>query len=400
MPILAAIAASTKNIEVGTGVIDLRYENPLYLAEEAAALDLIAEGRVALGVSRGSPEPAERGWEAFGYRGGQANGADMARQKFELFMAAVRGAGVARSAPLEEQYPALYKPGIPLPVFPQSPGLERRIWWGSGSHKTAEQAARDGVNLMSSTLVLESDGASFGEIQAEQIARYRAAWKEAGHGWTPRVSVSRTIFPLVAEEDRQLFGVRGEGGGSGRLPRRRHQNDLRPNVRRRARRARRTAQGRSRDRGGRHPAFDDSQPAGCGCQLQDSQELRRLRRARPRLDAGDGGHGGRRRGAFRRLRRGRPNRASQNCAAVGARGFWAGLTAGPRGCLQDPCAVSLWPASRQVRDGAAAGFQVDRRRCAGSEQGLLVHNSSWQIDSGLSVWSNVTQTTYSREEIR
>ena len=211
MPILSAIAASTKNIEVGTGVIDLRYENPLYLAEEAAALDLIAEGRVALGVSRGSPEPAERGWEAFGYRGGQANGADMARQKFELFMAAVRGAGVARSAPLEEQYPALYKPGIPLPVFPQSPGLERRIWWGSGSHKTAEQAARDGVNLMSSTLVQESDGASFGEIQAEQIARYRAAWKEAGHGWTPRVSVSRTIFPLVAEEDRQLFGIRGEG---------------------------------------------------------------------------------------------------------------------------------------------------------------------------------------------
>lgn len=211
MPILSAIAASTKNIEVGTGVIDLRYENPLYLAEEAAALDLIAEGRVALGVSRGSPEPAERGWEAFGYRGGQANGADMARQKFELFMAAVRGAGVARSASLEEQYPALYKPGIPLPVFPQSPGLERRIWWGSGSHKTAEQAARDGVNLMSSTLVQESDGASFGEIQAEQIARYRAAWKEAGHGWTPRVSVSRTVFPLVAEEDRQLFGVRGEG---------------------------------------------------------------------------------------------------------------------------------------------------------------------------------------------
>lgn len=41
MPLLAAIAARTSRIEVGTGVIDMRYENPLYLAEEAAAVDLI-----------------------------------------------------------------------------------------------------------------------------------------------------------------------------------------------------------------------------------------------------------------------------------------------------------------------------------------------------------------------
>ena len=47
----------------------MHYENPLYFAEEAAALDLIANNRIALGVSRGSPEPAQRGWEAFGYTG-------------------------------------------------------------------------------------------------------------------------------------------------------------------------------------------------------------------------------------------------------------------------------------------------------------------------------------------
>ena len=78
MPLLSAIASRTKAIEVGTGVIDMRYENPLYLAEEAAALDMIADGRTALGVSRGAPEIANKGWESFGYRSEERNGADLA----------------------------------------------------------------------------------------------------------------------------------------------------------------------------------------------------------------------------------------------------------------------------------------------------------------------------------
>lgn len=209
MPLLGAIAARTRHIEVGTGVIDMRYENPLYLAEEAAALELIADGRVALGVSRGSPEPAEKGWEAFGYAAEQDNGSDMARSKWETFLAAIEGYGVTRAAEAGKQYPNMYRPGTPLPVFPQAPDLRRHVWWGAGSHSTAEQAARDGVNLMSSTLVSEADGSTLGEVQAEQIRRYRAAWKEAGHDWTPRVSVSRSIFPIVSERDRQMFGLQG-----------------------------------------------------------------------------------------------------------------------------------------------------------------------------------------------
>ena len=91
MPLLGAVAATTQRIEVGTGVIDMRYENPLYLAEEAASLYQLSGGRVALGVSRGAPEVAERGWEAFGYKGEAPNGADVARSHLEAFMAAVDG---------------------------------------------------------------------------------------------------------------------------------------------------------------------------------------------------------------------------------------------------------------------------------------------------------------------
>ncbi|WP_216388039.1 LLM class flavin-dependent oxidoreductase [Arcanobacterium phocae] len=207
MPLMGAIVGATKRIEVGTGVIDMRYENPLQLAEEAAALDLLSEGRLALGVSRGSPEPARRGWEAFGYGANTENGADMARQKFELFMAAIRGYAFAEANSLDQQYPQMYQPGTPLPVFPHSPSLERHVWWGSGTRASAEQAARDGVNLMSSTLVSEADGSTLGELQAEQIRVYRQSWEDAGHDWDPRVSVSRSVFPIVSSEDRELFGL-------------------------------------------------------------------------------------------------------------------------------------------------------------------------------------------------
>lgn len=207
IPIMSAIAGSTKHIEVGTGVIDMRYENPYYLAEEAAALDLLSDGRVALGVSRGSPEPAKDGWRAFGYDAEQKNGSDMARRKFLQLLSAVRGEAVAEADTLERQYPQMYQPGTPLPIFPHSPGLDRRIWWGSGTNATAVQAAKDGVNLMSSTLVSEADGSSLGDIQAEQIRQYREAWD---HDWTPRVSVSRTVFPIVDDETRRLFALHGE----------------------------------------------------------------------------------------------------------------------------------------------------------------------------------------------
>ncbi|SDS73346.1 Flavin-dependent oxidoreductase, luciferase family (includes alkanesulfonate monooxygenase SsuD and methylene tetrahydromethanopterin reductase) [Brevibacterium siliguriense] len=208
IPLLSTIAAKTRAIEVGTGVIDMRYENPLYLAEEAAALDLLADQRLALGISRGSPEPALRGWETFGYEDPtELKAANMAREKFDRFLRAVRGEELAPADPQQ------FGPGRRLRVEPNSPGLDRRIWWGAGSAATAESAARTGVNLMSSTLLTEATGAAFGDLQAEQIARYRQAWNEAGHEWMPRVSVSRSIFPITTDLDDLYFGRRGSAQG-------------------------------------------------------------------------------------------------------------------------------------------------------------------------------------------
>jgi alkanesulfonate monooxygenase SsuD/methylene tetrahydromethanopterin reductase-like flavin-dependent oxidoreductase (luciferase family) len=201
-PLLAAMAARTSRIELGTGVIDMRYENPLYMAEEAAATDLLGDGRLQLGVSRGSPETALRGSEAFGYVPESEGGdADLARQKTALFLAALRGATVVDADPR-----MLGGTAGRLAIQPQSPGLADRIWWGSGTRATAEWTAEQGMNLMSSTLLVEDTGVPFDELQAEQIARFRTAWAAAGWEREPRVSVSRSVLPIVSDLDRQYFG--------------------------------------------------------------------------------------------------------------------------------------------------------------------------------------------------
>ena len=202
-PLLAAVGAQTSRIEIGTAVIDMRYENPLYMAEDAGAADLIAGGRLQLGISRGSPEQVIDGWRYFGYRPAEGESdADMGRRHAEVFLDLLRGEGFAQPNP-RPMFPN--PPGL-LRLEPHSEGLRDRIWWGAGSNATAVWAAKLGMNLQSSTLKNDETGEPFHVQQAAQIRAYRAAWKEAGHTREPRVSVSRSIFALVDDRDRAYFG--------------------------------------------------------------------------------------------------------------------------------------------------------------------------------------------------
>src|SRR6187551_1042985 len=206
-PLLAAIGARTSRIEIGTGVIDMRYENPLYMAEDAGSADVISGGRLQLGISRGSPEQVIEGYRYFGYD--PAEGSDhaaMAREHTSVFLKVLTGVGFAQPSP-RPMFPN--PPGL-LRIEPHSPGLRDRIWWGAGSRATAEWAGQQGLNLMSSTLLTEDAGVPFHELQAEQIRLFREAWAEAGHEREPRVSMSRSIFALVDDRDRAYFGRGGE----------------------------------------------------------------------------------------------------------------------------------------------------------------------------------------------
>ncbi len=284
-PLLAAVAARTSRIEIGTGVIDMRYENPLYMAEEAGATDLISGGRIHLGISRGSPEQVIDGYKYFGYDPPDGDHARLPRKHAAVFLGRDHRQGFRGAEPA----PMFPNPPGPLPLEPQSPGLRERIWWGAGTRATAEWAAARGMNLMSSTLLTEDAGVPFHELQREQIALFHAAWAEAGHDWTPRTSVSRSIFPIVDDTDRQLFGSQtrstdtiGFLDGGNRDVRQDHAGEPDQLVRSSARTPRSPRPTRSCSRSPTSSASTTTQAAG---------ERREVRRARARVARAGGGSG-------------------------------------------------------------------------------------------------------------
>ncbi|SJM67245.1 Alkanal monooxygenase alpha chain [Gulosibacter sp. 10] len=201
-PLLAAVGARTSRIEIGTGVIDMRYVNPLSFVEDAGAADLISGGRLQLGISRGSPEQVVDGWRYFGYEPAEGETpADMARRHTEVALELLEGTGFAQPNP-RPMFPN--PPGL-LRLEPHSEGLRERIWWGAGSNATARWAAQQGMNLMSSTLKDDESGEPFHVQQRKQIEAFREEWAEQDHGFEPRVSVSRSIFAIVNDMDRRYF---------------------------------------------------------------------------------------------------------------------------------------------------------------------------------------------------
>lgn len=211
-PLLAAMGARTSTLELGTGVIDMRYEQPLAMTELASAADLITGGRLQLGISRGSPERAIDGQERFGLGLGDGDSwSDEARTRAAHLRRALRGEPQASSALAVELGQA-----PDLPVEPHSPGLADRLWWGAGNHASGLWAAEHGYHLLSSTLLLQDDGRPFHVQQAEQVRAYRAAYAAAGHALEPRTAVTRSAFPIANDDDRRYFGLadqRADGVG-------------------------------------------------------------------------------------------------------------------------------------------------------------------------------------------
>ena len=198
-PLLAAMGARTSRIELGTAVIDMRYENPLYMAEDAAAADLIAGGRLQLGISRGSPEPVLDGPEAFGYPNAQGEAAASCAGAHRTFRRAIAGAGVAQADPAHTGTIGL------LPIQPHAEGLAERIWWGAGGRESA-RGSRAGHEHDE----LDASAGRHGSAVRRAPGRTdrRLPRGVAGAGWerTPRVSVSRSVIPITSDLDRRYFG--------------------------------------------------------------------------------------------------------------------------------------------------------------------------------------------------
>jgi len=191
-PLLSAMAARTTALEVGTGVVDLRYENPLYMAEEAAITDAVSGSRLQLSISRGTPSAVSDGPEQFGYPllPGET-WSQVTRERAGRFRAAIAGACIAHAADGSGM----------ASISPLSPGLGERIWWGAGGTDSGIWAGQQGMNLLSSTLLPEDTGRPFHIAQADQIKAYRQAPPDSGRATGGRSAGTRSAFPVVSALD-------------------------------------------------------------------------------------------------------------------------------------------------------------------------------------------------------
>ena len=125
-PLLAAVGARTSRIEIGTAVIDMRYENPFYMAEDAGAADSspAAGSSSASAAARRSRSSTAAATSATRPREGETD-ADMARRHAEVFLEVPEGRGLRRAEPAAD---------VPQPARPPAPraALRRACATASG----------------------------------------------------------------------------------------------------------------------------------------------------------------------------------------------------------------------------------------------------------------------------
>lgn len=170
LPFLAAVAARTRRIRLGTAVVVLPVEHPVRLAEDAAVVDLLSGGRLELGLGSGT-DPAV--FEALGYDHDRRRA--LMRDGLDVLLRSLRGE--------------------PLPtgqvVAPRAPGLERRVWQGVFSPERAREAAAAATHVLLPRAL--PGAAALAEAQQARAAEaFAGAWAQP---WPGRVALSRPVYP-------------------------------------------------------------------------------------------------------------------------------------------------------------------------------------------------------------
>ncbi len=141
LPVLAAIAARTQRIRLGTGVLLAPMFDPLHLAEDAATVDLLSDGRLILGLGIGWREEEFVGLGGAGGHKGRRLEAivEVLRQAWSDGLTRGDSNGVYR-------YP---DPGFNVTPKPARPGGPP-IWIGGGAPVAVERAGRIADGYLSS----------------------------------------------------------------------------------------------------------------------------------------------------------------------------------------------------------------------------------------------------------
>lgn len=170
---LSNVAAKTKRIKLGTGVITLPMENPVRVAEDAAVVDLLSNGRLELGFGTGGTRES---FEVFGVNPDKRG--EVYAHHLEVLRQAFAGEDLLDGNRL----------------YPNAPHLLRRFWMATFSPFGGKLAGEKGDGLMlSRTQPRPADNlyASLDEIQNPIIDAYLAALPASVK---PRIMASRSLF--------------------------------------------------------------------------------------------------------------------------------------------------------------------------------------------------------------
>ena len=186
--LLGLLAAQTRRIHLGTGIVTLPMELPIRVAEDAAVLDLVSGGRLELGVgSGGNPEA----FAAFGLRD------EDRRAVFERHLAQLTDALAGRALPGGDR------------LYPPRPELLARLWHATFSVEGARRAGATGAGLLLSRTQPrppEAPEATLSAIQDPMIDAYLAALPP---GVAPRILASRSVF--VTDEQGEAWRLAEAG---------------------------------------------------------------------------------------------------------------------------------------------------------------------------------------------
>ena len=185
LTLLAYLAAKTSRIRLGTAVVVLPWHNPVLIAEQAATLDLLSNGRFDFGVGKG-------------YRAAEFDGFCIppveAAERFDEAIAVIRQAWTseARFSHHGKRWHFDNVVVEPAPIQQPHPPL----WLAAGSTESIRRAARDGFNLLLDQL------ASVEQI-IERVAIFRAECERVGRAYDGRmVAVARALQMIHTEEER------------------------------------------------------------------------------------------------------------------------------------------------------------------------------------------------------
>ncbi|WP_420111013.1 LLM class flavin-dependent oxidoreductase [Pseudactinotalea sp.] len=183
---LSAATQRTDRIELGTAVVPIGYESPLRLAEDLATVDVLAGGRLQIGVSAGTPPHVELvGDRVFD---GDWEAVDFSHQRILRFAKNLDGSWIGSEDTRVQSPNGPQRPR----VQPYAAGLTERLWYGGGSSRSTIWAAEHGLNLLTGNIVAGEGTDDFWTAQLTNLQTFRQRWRGAGE---PRIAVGRVVVP-------------------------------------------------------------------------------------------------------------------------------------------------------------------------------------------------------------